>query len=221
MCDAKKAEKLKSEANERDEGELQRTGQPLCIYEIYNGAGLWPFLHHGSLYRALSVSTKSRSLRSDDVDAVGRLSILNESYYRDILLEMGGMFSIANRVDNVHKRPWIGFQSWRAAATKEIAGKDDILNAGSCKKRPYSNILEHLDYLFSNAIESNPEDYHALYNWALSELNIHIQTKAPAGEPSTAAAPPKVSIAVIGEGIPVSAPSTAPVSVPAPSVNPT
>ncbi|KAJ9553758.1 hypothetical protein OSB04_017803 [Centaurea solstitialis] len=144
--DAKKVEKLKFEANERDEGELERTGQPLCIYEIYNGAGAWPFLHHGSLYRGLSLldscicflalhnqpfpllfmvlvlyvlqSTKSRRLRSDDVDAVGRLSILNETYYRDILLEMGGMFSIANRVDNVHKRPWIGFQSWRAAARK-------------------------------------------------------------------------------------------------------
>ncbi|GJS37432.1 glycosyl transferase, family 1 protein [Tanacetum coccineum] len=116
--DAKKAEKLKFEANERDEGELERTGQPVCIYEVYNGAGAWPFLHHGSLYRGLSLSTKSRRLRSDDVDAVGRLSILNETYYRDILLEMGGMFSIANRVDNVHKRPWIGFQSWRAAARK-------------------------------------------------------------------------------------------------------
>lgn len=52
------------------------------------------------------------------MDAVGRLSVLNESYYRDIILEMGGMFSIANKVDNVHKRPWIGFQSWRAAARK-------------------------------------------------------------------------------------------------------
>lgn len=116
--DAKKAEKLKSEANERDEGELERTGQPLCIYEVYNGAGSWPFLHHGSLYRGLSLSTKSRRLRSDDLDAVGRLSVLNDTYYRDILLEMGGMFSIANRVDNVHKRPWIGFQSWYAAARK-------------------------------------------------------------------------------------------------------
>ena len=35
---ARKAEKLKFEANERDEGELERTGQVLCIYEIYNGA---------------------------------------------------------------------------------------------------------------------------------------------------------------------------------------
>jgi len=52
---ARKSEKLKFEVNERDEGELERTGQPVCIYEIYNGAGVWPFLHHGSLYRGLSL----------------------------------------------------------------------------------------------------------------------------------------------------------------------
>jgi hypothetical protein len=52
---ARKSEKLKFEANERDEGELERTGQPVCIYEIYSGAGSWPFLHHGSLYRGLSL----------------------------------------------------------------------------------------------------------------------------------------------------------------------
>lgn len=52
---ARKSEKLKFEANERDEGELERTGQPVCIYEIYSGAGVWPFLHHGSLYRGLSL----------------------------------------------------------------------------------------------------------------------------------------------------------------------
>lgn len=52
---ARKSEKLRFEANERDEGELERTGQPICIYEIYNGAGGWPFLHHGSLYRGLSL----------------------------------------------------------------------------------------------------------------------------------------------------------------------
>ena len=57
---ARKSEKLKFEANERDEGELERTGQPVCIYEIYSGAAAWPFLHHGSLYRGLSlVSTFS------------------------------------------------------------------------------------------------------------------------------------------------------------------
>ncbi|KAJ4837388.1 hypothetical protein Tsubulata_029285 [Turnera subulata] len=115
---ARKSEKLKFEANERDEGELERTGQPVCIYEIYDGAGSWPFLHHGSLYRGLSLSTKERRLRSDDVDAVARLPLLNETYYRNILCEIGGMFSIANKVDNIHGRPWIGFQSWRAAGRK-------------------------------------------------------------------------------------------------------
>ncbi|MED6108875.1 hypothetical protein PIB30_028338 [Stylosanthes scabra] len=116
---ARKSEKLKFEANERDEGELERTGQPVCIYEIYNGAGGWPFLHHGSLYRGLSLSRKAQRKSSDDVDAVGRLPLLNDTYFRNILCEMGGMFAIANRVDSVHMRPWIGFQSWRAAGRKE------------------------------------------------------------------------------------------------------
>ncbi|KAF3434117.1 hypothetical protein FNV43_RR25220 [Rhamnella rubrinervis] len=115
---ARKSEKLKFEANERDEGELERTGQPVCIYEIYNGAAAWPFLHHGSLYRGLSLSTRARRSRSDDVNAVSRLPLLNITYYRDILCEIAGMFAIANKVDNVHKRPWIGFQSWRAAGRK-------------------------------------------------------------------------------------------------------
>ncbi|KAJ7970514.1 Glycosyl transferase, family 1 [Quillaja saponaria] len=115
---ARKSEKLKFEANERDEGELERTGQPVCIYEIYSGAAGWPFLHHGSLYRGLSLSRRAQRLRSDDVDAVGRLPLLNDTYYRDALCEMGGMFSIANRVDSIHMRPWIGFQSWRAAGRK-------------------------------------------------------------------------------------------------------
>nr|XP_016450929.1 PREDICTED: uncharacterized protein LOC107775689 [Nicotiana tabacum] len=121
---ARKAEKLRFETNERDEGELERTGQPVCIYEVYNGAGAWPFLHHGSLYRGLSLSTKARRSRSDDVDAVGRLTLLNETYYRNILCEMGGMFSIANHLDNIHKRPWIGFQSWRATARKVSLSKN-------------------------------------------------------------------------------------------------
>ncbi|XVF75659.1 hypothetical protein PTKIN_Ptkin13bG0204600 [Pterospermum kingtungense] len=115
---ARRSEKLKFEANERDEGELERTGQSVCIYEIYSGAGAWPFLHHGSLYRGLSLSSRARRLRSDDVDAVSRLPVLNDTYYRNLLCEAGGMFSIANRVDNIHRRPWIGFQSWQAAGRK-------------------------------------------------------------------------------------------------------
>ncbi|XP_059307856.1 uncharacterized protein LOC132059293 isoform X2 [Lycium ferocissimum] len=55
---ARKAEKLQFETNERDEGELERTGQPVCIYDVYDGTGAWSFLHHGSLYRGLSLSTK-------------------------------------------------------------------------------------------------------------------------------------------------------------------
>ncbi|CAN8257166.1 unnamed protein product [Cochlearia groenlandica] len=115
---ARKSEKLKFEVNERDEGELERTGQPLCIYEIYDGAGAWPFLHHGSLYRGLSLSSKDRRLSSDDVDAADRLPLLNDTYYRDILCELGGMFSVANKVDSIHMRPWIGFQSWHATGRK-------------------------------------------------------------------------------------------------------
>ena len=41
---ARKAEKLKFEVNEKDEGELERTSQVLCIYEIYNGAAAWSFV---------------------------------------------------------------------------------------------------------------------------------------------------------------------------------
>jgi hypothetical protein len=63
-------------------------------------------------------SRRSQRQSSDDVDAVGRLPLLNDTYYRDILCEMGGMFAIANRVDSIHRRPWIGFQSWRAAGRK-------------------------------------------------------------------------------------------------------
>ncbi|KAK8949715.1 hypothetical protein KSP39_PZI005761 [Platanthera zijinensis] len=115
---AKKSEKLRFEINERDEGELERTGQSLCIYEIYNGQGVWPFLQHGSLYRGISLSRSARRPRSDDVDAVNRLPVLNDSYYRDILCEFGAMLSIANQVDSVHKIPWIGFQSWHASGRK-------------------------------------------------------------------------------------------------------
>ncbi|XP_062205511.1 uncharacterized protein LOC133907474 [Phragmites australis] len=115
---ARKSERLKPEGNERDEGELERTGQPVCIYEIYTGEGAWPFLHRGSLYRGITLSKGGRRPRSDDIDAVTRLSVLDNPYYRDLLCELGAMFAIANRIDTVHKLPWIGFQSWRAAGRK-------------------------------------------------------------------------------------------------------
>lgn len=62
---ARKSERFKFEANERDEGELERTGQPVCIYEIYSGSGAWPFLHHGSLYRGLALVSSFSSVFID------------------------------------------------------------------------------------------------------------------------------------------------------------
>lgn len=52
---SKKADRAKNELHERDEGELERTGQLLCIYEPYFGEGTWPFLHHKSLYRGIGL----------------------------------------------------------------------------------------------------------------------------------------------------------------------
>lgn len=121
---ARKAERLRFETNERDEGELERTGKPICIYEVYDGTGAWSFLHRSSLYRGLSLSTNARRSMSGDVDAVARLTLLNDTYYRNILCEMGGMFSIAHRLDNIHKQPWIGFQSWRATGREVSLSKN-------------------------------------------------------------------------------------------------
>ncbi|KAH6786132.1 hypothetical protein C2S51_038587 [Perilla frutescens var. frutescens] len=110
--------------HERDEGELVRTGQPLCIYEPYYGEGTWPFLHRTSLYRGLGLSTKGRRPAADDIDAPARLSLLNHVYYRDVLGEYGAFFAIANRIDRVHKNAWIGFQSWRATARLKSLSKN-------------------------------------------------------------------------------------------------
>lgn len=62
------------------------------------------------------------------MNAVDRLPVLNETYYRNVLCEIGGMFAIANKVDNIHKRPWIGFQSWRAAGRKVFLIADGNFN---------------------------------------------------------------------------------------------
>ncbi|KAG0459127.1 hypothetical protein HPP92_022255 [Vanilla planifolia] len=147
----KSQKKLKFEVNERDEGELERIGQALCIYEIYDGQGAWPFLHHGSRYRGITLSRRARRPRSDDVDAVTRLPILNESYYRDLLCEFGAMLSIANRVDGVHKVPWIGFQSWRAS------GRQVALSAKA-------------EEVLDNEIQKTRKG-DVIYYWALMEIN--------------------------------------------------
>ncbi|XP_043713993.1 uncharacterized protein LOC122662420 isoform X2 [Telopea speciosissima] len=115
---AKRADRSRNDLHERDYRELERTGQPLCIYEPYFGEGTWPFLHLSSLYRGIGLSTKGRRPGADDVDAPSRLPVLNNPYHRDILGEYGAFFALANRIDRVHKNAWIGFQSWRATARK-------------------------------------------------------------------------------------------------------
>ncbi|KAK4418585.1 hypothetical protein Salat_2271300 [Sesamum alatum] len=109
--------------HERDEGELERTGQPLCIYEPYFGEGTWPFLHRTSLYRGIGLSTRGRRPGADDIDATSRLPLLNNAYYRDVLEEYGAFFAIANRIDRIHKNAWVGFQSWRATARMKSLSK--------------------------------------------------------------------------------------------------
>ncbi|PWA81348.1 glycosyl transferase, family 1 [Artemisia annua] len=130
---AKRADRNRNDLHERDDGELERTGQPLCIYEPYYGQGAWPFLHHGPLYRGFGLSTKGRRSKIDDIDGPSRLPLLSIPYYRDALGDFGAFFSIANRIDRIHKNAWIGFSSWRATAKKaslsrtaEVALLDDI-----------------------------------------------------------------------------------------------
>ncbi|XP_022757484.1 uncharacterized protein LOC111304797 [Durio zibethinus] len=139
---AKRADRARNDLHERDERELERTGQPLCIYEPYFGEGTWPFLHRNSLYRGIGLSTKGRRPRMDDVDGPSRLQLLNNPYYRDTLGEYGAIFAIANRIDHLHRNAWIGFQSWRATARKaslsEIA-ETSLLDA--IEKRKHGDAL--------------------------------------------------------------------------------
>ncbi|KAK4766182.1 hypothetical protein SAY87_007824 [Trapa incisa] len=166
---ARKSEKLNFESNERDEGELERTGQPVCIYEIYGGPGAWPFLHHGSLYRGLSLSKRGRRLRSDDVDAVSRLPLLNDSYYRDLLCEMGGMFAVANKIDNIHKRPWIGFQSWRAAGRKlSLTTAAEKVLEQMIQEKPKGDVIYFWAHLDMGGGVSGMED--ALTFWSRCDI---------------------------------------------------
>ncbi|KAF3792817.1 hypothetical protein EJ110_NYTH10775 [Nymphaea thermarum] len=113
---AKRADRARNELHERDDRELERIGQPLCIYEPYFGEGAWPFLHQSSLYRGIGLSTKGRRPGADDIDGSARLPLLNSGYYRDVLSEYGAFFALANRIDRLHRNAWIGSQSWRAAA---------------------------------------------------------------------------------------------------------
>ncbi|KAI0515831.1 hypothetical protein KFK09_008499 [Dendrobium nobile] len=120
---AKRADRAKNELHESDEKELERTGQPLCIYEPYFGEGTWPFLHNISLYRGIGLLSKGQRPGAYDIDAISRLPLLGNSYYRDTLGEFGAFLALANRIDRIHKNAWIGFQSWRVGARKESLSK--------------------------------------------------------------------------------------------------
>ena len=72
----RKAEVHKDDLKERSNEELERTGQPLCIYEPYHGKGAWPFLHkENSLYRGLTIVSFSIELnRIESLSIVAKLS---------------------------------------------------------------------------------------------------------------------------------------------------
>ncbi|CDP08738.1 unnamed protein product [Coffea canephora] len=166
---ARKADRIKNELHERDEGELERTGQPLTIYEPYFGEGTWPFLHRTSLYRGVGMSTRGRRSGADDVDAPSRLPLLHNPYYRDVLGECGAYFAIANRIDRLHKNAWIGFQSWRVTARKESLSRTaeislldaiqtrrhgDALYFWACMDMDPRNPLKHDFWTFCDAINA-------------------------------------------------------------------
>ncbi|KAK1320262.1 hypothetical protein QJS10_CPA03g00258 [Acorus calamus] len=165
----KKADRAKNELHERDDRELERTGQPLCIYEPYFGEGAWPFLHNISLYRGIGLSTKGRRQSADDIDASSRLPLLNDPYYQHVLGEYGAFFAIANRIDRIHKNAWIGFQSWRVSAMKvSLSKKAESLLLDSVQARKHGdalyfwarmdkdkrNTLQHDFWSFCDAINS-------------------------------------------------------------------
>ncbi|KAG5381421.1 hypothetical protein IGI04_032891 [Brassica rapa subsp. trilocularis] len=134
---AKRADRSKNDLHERDEGELERTGQPLCIYEPYFGEGTWSFLHEYPLYRGVGMSVKGRRPGMDDIDASSRLPLFNQPYYRDALGDFGAFFAISNKIDRLHRNAWIGFQSWRATARKESLSEiaeNALLNAIKTRK---------------------------------------------------------------------------------------
>lgn len=105
--------------HDRDDRELERVGQPLCIHEPYFGEGTLPFSHNSPLYRGIGLIAKvERPGGEDDIYAPSLLPILRSRYYRDILGEHGAFFALAKGIDRIHKNAWIGFQSWRLMTQK-------------------------------------------------------------------------------------------------------
>ncbi|XP_078446174.1 uncharacterized protein LOC144715150 [Wolffia australiana] len=117
-AEGRRVSKTSFENYERDEGELDQVGLHGRIYETYCGAGAWPFLHRGPLYRGLSLEKEGKDSRLGDALAVDRLPQLVGTPYKDLLCEFGAILAVAYEVDGIHRAPWIGFQPWRAAGRK-------------------------------------------------------------------------------------------------------
>lgn len=166
----KKMERVKNELHERDDGELERTGQPICIYEPYFGIGSFPFLHQSNpLYRGISMFSEQKRSGHDDVDAALRLPVLNDSYYREVLCEYGAFFAIANRIDRVHKNAWIGFQPWRASGRKVALSKE-----AEKSLRDTIRLGTHGDavYFWSKLPVDNPNNRDNVYQdfWSICDM---------------------------------------------------
>ncbi|XP_042460957.1 uncharacterized protein LOC122044982 [Zingiber officinale] len=164
----KKAERLKNEliqSKERDHRELERTGQPLCIYEPYFGEATWPFLHQTSLYRGISLSSKGQRLETDDIDASSRLPLLSNPYYRDALGDYGAFFALAYLIDSVHKNAWIGFQSWRVSARKASLSRE----AETALIRAIEEEIHGDSLYFWFAIDKDPRNSEKMDFWTFCD----------------------------------------------------
>ncbi|ONM40371.1 glycosyl transferase family 1 protein [Zea mays] len=106
----KRVERLKNELHERDDKELERTGQPLCIYEPFFGEGTWPFLHQSSLYRGVGLANLSTNAESAILEAI------QSQKHRD-------SFYFWVRMD----------QDPRNHANKDFWSFCDVINAGNCR----------------------------------------------------------------------------------------
>nr|KJB24631.1 hypothetical protein B456_004G154300 [Gossypium raimondii] len=78
---AKKADRMRNDLHERDERELERIGQPLCIYEPYFGEGTWPFLHQNSLYRGIGLASLSGIAETSLLDAIEKRKYGDAVYF--------------------------------------------------------------------------------------------------------------------------------------------
>ncbi|KAM3350024.1 hypothetical protein ACQJBY_022690 [Aegilops geniculata] len=106
----KRVDRMKNELHERDEKELERTGQPLCIYEPFYGEGTWPFLHQSSLYRGIGLANLSKNAESAMLEAIQSQ-------------KHGDAFYFWVRMD----------QDPRNHANQDFWSLCDAINAGNCR----------------------------------------------------------------------------------------